>query len=83
MGTMIIDGVEYVVFKKSEYSQRVKDGLAKAKAEGVVLGRPRLPVDGNAVKATYDRLQSIRMTADALGLNRSTVHRTLQRLAVC
>jgi DNA invertase Pin-like site-specific DNA recombinase len=63
-------------FERARIQERVRAGLARAKAQGRVLGRPR-------VRVSPERLQgvaglSVREAALALGLSRSTVQRRMK-----
>lgn len=60
-------------------SQRVKAGLARAKAMGTVLGRRPIEVEVDKVLAAYLQHQSVRIVARLLGYSRSIVHRTISQ----
>jgi DNA invertase Pin-like site-specific DNA recombinase len=64
-------------FERSRIQERVRAGLARAKAQGAQLGRPekRVPED----RLTAVRGLSIREAAERLGVSRSTAHRWLSR----
>jgi DNA invertase Pin-like site-specific DNA recombinase len=72
----------FAEFERSIIRERVCAGLAKAKAMGIRLGRPRTQVDTERIKETYERTRSVRLTAAACNLSRSLVHRTLKRASV-
>jgi DNA invertase Pin-like site-specific DNA recombinase len=63
-------------FERSRIQERVRAGLARARAQGQRLGRPR-------VRVAPERLQevaglSVRQAAHALGLSRSTMQRRMR-----
>jgi DNA invertase Pin-like site-specific DNA recombinase len=60
---------------------RIHAGLARARAEGKVLGRRRLVVDRSKIWALKDSGKSIREIKDALGLSHGTVQRAIQARA--
>ena len=64
-------------FERARIAERVKAGLARAKAKGRRLGRPRLAV-GESVLASVRGL-SVRRAAGKLGVSTATAHRWLQR----
>jgi len=53
-------------------AERVKMGLRRAKAQGKQLGRPRVKVDLDQVKALHSQGYSTRAIAQELGLTKST-----------
>lgn len=59
-------------------SDRVRAGLARAKAMGVVLGRRPIPVEVDKVLAAYQQNQSVRTVARMLGYSRTMVHRVVK-----
>ena len=63
-------------FERARIAERVKAGLARAKANGRRLGRPRLVV-GEAVLASVRGL-SVRRAAGKLGVSTATAHRWLR-----
>jgi DNA invertase Pin-like site-specific DNA recombinase len=65
----------FAEFERAMIQDRVKAGLARAKANGVTLGRPRV-VDGvkAAVLAAKDEGLSIRRIAEKVGVSVGTVH---------
>ena len=74
-------------FERDLIRERVKSGLAAAKARGVVLGRPEgfRPSDKKAAKVRKlheDRL-SYRLIARNLGLNKNTVMAIVNRDPSC
>lgn len=62
-------------FERARIQERVRAGLARAKAQGVRLGRPRRPIDPERL-ATVAGLPE-REAARRLGIPRSTLHRWL------
>ena len=64
-------------FERARIAERVKAGLARAKASGRRLGRPRLAV-GESVLASVRGL-SVRQAAGKLGVSVATAHRWLHR----
>jgi DNA invertase Pin-like site-specific DNA recombinase len=60
-------------------SERVRAGLARAKAMGVVLGRRPIPVEVDKVLAAYRQTPSLRTVARMLNLSRTMVHRIVKR----
>jgi len=59
--------------------QRVQAGLARARAEGVRLGRPPVEVNPQQVSEVYAARKSIRATAKALHVSASTIQRLLKQ----
>jgi len=66
-------------FERARIAERVKAGLARAKAKGRRLGRPRLAV-GESVLASVRGL-SVRRAAGKLGVSAATAHRWLRMRA--
>lgn len=66
-----------------EWSERIKEGLAKAKQVGKRLGRPRAEnaPDGAAVKELRERGRSWEQIARKLGCTRSAAQRAFERTA--
>ncbi|NNF08145.1 MAG: recombinase family protein [Candidatus Eisenbacteria bacterium] len=60
------------------FSNRVKSGLASARAEGQQLGRPKLKISENRVLRLAKR-KSIRQIARTTGYSQTTVWRVLQK----
>jgi DNA invertase Pin-like site-specific DNA recombinase len=65
-------------FERELIRQRVKSGLAVAKAKGKKLGRPRSDVDKAEVLALRNAGASWRAIAEKLGVGLGTVHRSAQ-----
>ena len=60
--------------------ERVRCGIARAKAEGIKLGRPRLEIDRDAIVAMR-QTASLRQIAKAYNISVPTVVRTLAQVA--
>jgi DNA invertase Pin-like site-specific DNA recombinase len=63
--------------ERSLIAERVRAGLRNAKAKGTRLGRPRIRVDVSRVTRLRAEGRTVREIADALGISRSLVHKTL------
>jgi len=69
---------------RKNISETIKAALARARAAGKRIGRPPKTVESEVlrvlhlVQERYGRAQSITMTAEILGMHRSTVHRYLR-----
>lgn len=68
-------------FERDLIAERVRAGMAHAKALGKHIGRPRAKVDVEAVRDLRSHGQSLRAIATALGVPISRVRRALSRLA--
>ena len=64
-------------FERRRIAERITAGLARARAEGTVLGRPRVPVNRTKVWRMADQGKSIREIYGTLGLSHGTVQRAL------
>jgi DNA invertase Pin-like site-specific DNA recombinase len=64
-------------FERSRIAERVKLGLARAKAQGIRLGRPRVRVADHKLEAVKGL--SVSEAAKRLGVSRSTAHRMMVR----
>jgi DNA invertase Pin-like site-specific DNA recombinase len=64
-------------FERELIRDRVRSGLAHARAKGVKLGRPGRPLDVSQVLGLYSSGASIRQIAAQLGSSFGTVRRTL------
>jgi len=64
-------------FERNLIRERVKAGIANAKAKGRAVGRRRSYVDTAALAMMRSQGKTIRECADALGVSRSLVHKTL------
>ncbi len=62
-------------------AERVKMGLRKAKANGKKLGRPKVSVDMDQVKALHSQGYSTRAIAEELGLTKSTAANLVKKAA--
>jgi DNA invertase Pin-like site-specific DNA recombinase len=67
-------------FERELIAERIKSGLARAKAQGVKLGRPSKLNDSvrSAAKCLYDRGMSVRNIAKELGIGIGTVYSCLK-----
>ena len=65
-------------FEADRMSSRVRSGLARAKAEGKTLGRPRAVVDRDKLAAIRKKGMSLREIADATGRSAMTIQRLLK-----
>ena len=64
-------------FERDTLIERVNSGIARARANGVRLGRPRVAVDVVRAMAMRDEGLGYKQIAKALGVPRTTVFRTL------
>jgi DNA invertase Pin-like site-specific DNA recombinase len=60
-------------FERSRIAERVRAGLARVRASGGRLGRPRAMLDATAIAGTAHL--SVRAAAKALGVSPSLIHR--------
>jgi DNA invertase Pin-like site-specific DNA recombinase len=65
-------------FEADRMSSRVRTGLARARAEGKVLGRPRAIVDRGKLAAMRKKGMSLREIATATGKSAMTIQRLLK-----
>jgi DNA invertase Pin-like site-specific DNA recombinase len=66
----------FAEFERSIIQERVRSGIARAKAQGKHCGRPRIdPKTERAIRAALAKGQGIRRTAKAVGVGIGTVHR--------
>ncbi len=63
-------------------AERVKAGLRRAKANGKKLGRPKVEVDPEQVKALHAKGSSTRAIAAKLGLTKSTAANLVKNLQI-
>src|SRR5207302_2521604 len=63
--------------ERSLIVERVRAGLRRARAEGKRLGRPRLPVDVDRIRAVIATAGSIRKAAAKLGADANTTRNRL------
>lgn len=68
-------------FERELIRDRVRSGIAAARAKGRKLGRPRKVIDTARITALQAGGQTIRQIAKALGVSRSFVHKTLSNSA--
>ena len=64
-------------FEADRMSSRVRSGLARAKAEGKVLGRPKAVLDRNRLLAMRGQGMSLREIASVTGKSAMTIQRIL------
>lgn len=64
-------------FEKELLRERIFSGLRRARAQGKVLGRPRIEVDAERVRALRGQGLSLRSIARTTGLNKDAIRRTL------
>jgi len=62
----------------SEHSKLTRDGMAKAKAQGIHVGRPRKSIDSAVVFLRWSRGESLSSLAKELGVSRKTLWRRLK-----
>jgi DNA invertase Pin-like site-specific DNA recombinase len=67
-------------FERDLIAERVRAGMAHARAMGKHIGRPRANVDLEAVSSLRSQAKSLRMMANTLGIPVSRVRRALIRL---
>ena len=67
--------------ERSLIAERVRAGLRNARAKGKRLGRPRVNVDASRVGRLRAEGRTVREIANALGVSRSLVHKTLANRA--
>ncbi len=65
-------------FESDRMSSRVRSGLARARAEGKVLGRPRVILDRDKLAAMKKKGMSLREIATATGKSTMTIQRLLK-----
>jgi DNA invertase Pin-like site-specific DNA recombinase len=65
-------------FEADRMSSRVRSGLARAKAQGKTLGRPRAIVDRDKLTAMRKRGMSLREIAEKTGRSAMTIQRLLK-----
>jgi DNA invertase Pin-like site-specific DNA recombinase len=67
--------------ERSLIVERVRAGLRNARAKGKRLGRPRVKVDASQMARFRAEGRTVREIANALGVSRSLVHKTLANRA--
>jgi DNA invertase Pin-like site-specific DNA recombinase len=68
-------------FERKRIRERIAAGLARARAEGTSLGRPRVVVDRQKVWRLRDRGKSINDICELMGLSHGTVQRIVEARA--
>ena len=71
----------FAEFERALIRERVKAGLAHARAKGQRLGRPRLEIDLARVESLRKDGRSIRQIAQTLHVSPASVHKTLSVMA--
>jgi DNA invertase Pin-like site-specific DNA recombinase len=66
-------------FERCRIQERVRAGLARARAQGTRLGRPRVRIAGHKLAAVEGL--TVKEAAERLGVSRSTAHRMMIRSA--
>lgn len=66
--------------ERSLIAERVRAGLRNARAKGKRLGQPRISVDASHMTRLRAEGRSVREIAEALGVSRSLVHKTLANI---
>jgi DNA invertase Pin-like site-specific DNA recombinase len=80
-GDAIVALISQIALLESQrISERVRCGIARAKAEGIKLGRPRLEIGRDAIVAMRETA-SLRQIAKAYNISVPTVVRTLAQVA--
>jgi DNA invertase Pin-like site-specific DNA recombinase len=69
-------------FERETILERVSAGLANARANGVVLGRPRKVFKRGEAKRLYNEGLSIRQIADKMGVSAMTIQRCIKNPSV-
>lgn len=72
----------FAEFERAMIQERVRAGLERARRAGKVLGRPRIAVDPDQLRAALQAGQSIRRTAALLGVTPSKVQRLMRESGV-
>lgn len=67
----------FAQFERELIRERVKAGLANARAKGKVLGRPRRLVDPEQVRVLRENRVSLRVIAKRTGVSTSVVRRVM------
>src|SRR5260370_37186724 len=67
----------FAEFERDCIRERVKAGLRNARAEGKLLGRPRISVDATRISLLRTQGRSVREIASELGYSRGLVHKTI------
>lgn len=69
----------FAEFERELIRERVRAGLANARAKGKILGRPRKFVDQEKVRGLREKRLSLREIAKMTGMSTSVVRRVLGR----
>ncbi len=69
----------FAEFERELIRERVRAGLANARAKGKILGRPRKFVDHEKVRGLREKRLSLREIAKMTGMSTSVVRRVLGR----
>ena len=69
----------FAEFEREIIRERVKSGVAHARAQGIRLGRPRADVDPAKITTLRDEGMTLRAIAGRLELSHATVARALKR----
>jgi DNA invertase Pin-like site-specific DNA recombinase len=67
----------FAEFERAIIQERVKAGLARARANGKQLGRPKVPADEKGILAAIGAGLSIRKTAREFGVSPAKVQRVV------
>jgi DNA invertase Pin-like site-specific DNA recombinase len=71
----------FAEFERDLIRERIKAGIANRRAKGFRVGRKPVVVDSGRLRALRSQGHTIREIADALGVSRSLVHKTLAEQA--
>jgi DNA invertase Pin-like site-specific DNA recombinase len=71
----------FAEFERDLIRERVKAGIANRRAKGLRVGRKPVSLDSVRLLALRSQGQTIREIAEALGVSRSLVHKTLSEVA--
>lgn len=71
----------FAEFERSMIQERIRAGLARAKAQGKVLGRRRVTCDEQGILKSLKAGKSIRRTASRFGVSASKVQRVMTEVA--
>lgn len=71
----------FAEFERDLIRERVKAGIANRRAKGFRVGRKPVSIDSSKLQALRSEGRTIREIADALGISRSLVHKTLSEAA--
>ncbi|MEI8115370.1 MAG: recombinase family protein [Bacteroidia bacterium] len=83
MGKMVLTFLGAIAeFERETLVQRVKSGLANARANGVQLGRPRIGFDIGAALRMHQEGIGVRKIGKQLGVSHVTVHRYLRSVTL-